>query len=393
MDFQDNLMEEIQTWASEGCTPTGRSGHRISCTESFLFCVGGYHPDHGPLQDVWRLNLSTGEWEKLSSSSSTPGETVSHCLVSTEDELLLFGGTSFPFGSSIGVDVHACDKRTGEWRALESHGETPPALYGQASRRVGDYVYTVGGTSGYHFSLHAHALHLPTGTWSSLATNDLFKGEEPSGRYRAEIGVVPGRIVVVGGAAASSVYPLDEVPVLDVDTGKWAVKKTNPDPLVHAHPSPRRCHAAVQRGKDLYIIGGTDGTEIFDDVWKLDLHSLSWARLALVLPRPLYFHDAAVTPVSSVGLCYGRGGGGERVFFLRRGPLALARKRSSSLFRARLDAPPLLEAAWESFASHCPTIITPLPASVTPSSATPTAHDFLAAGVPRRLMQRLVKLH
>nr|XP_027209776.1 kelch domain-containing protein 10-like [Penaeus vannamei] len=230
MDFQDNLMEEIQTWTGEGCTPTGRSGHRISCTDSFLFCVGGYHPAHGPLQDAWRLNLSTCEWEQLSDASSTPAETVSHCLVSTKDELLVFGGTSYPFGSSIGVDVSACDKRTGEWRVLECQGEAPPALYGQASRRVGDYVYTVGGTSGYHFSLHAHALHLPTGTWSSLATNALFKGEEPSGRYRAEIGVVPGRIVVAGGAAASTVFPLDEVSLLKyrdklINSGVTLLKK------------------------------------------------------------------------------------------------------------------------------------------------------------------------
>ncbi|XP_042891089.1 kelch domain-containing protein 10-like [Penaeus japonicus] len=380
MDFQDNLMEEIQTWAGEGCTPSGRSGHRISCTDSFLYCVGGYHPAHGPLQDAWRLNLSTGEWEQLSDSSSTPSESVSHCLVSTKHELLVFGGTSYPFGSSIGTDVHACDKRTGEWRTLDGCGDLPPALYGQASRRVGDYVYTVGGTSGYHFSMHAHALHLPTGTWTSLATNDLFKGEEPSGRYRAEIGVVPGRIVVVGGAAAATVFPLDEIPVLDVDTGKWAVKKTHPDPLVHAHPSPRRCHAAVQRGKDLYIMGGTDGSEVFDDLWKLDLHSLSWARLSLVLPRPLYFHDAAVTPNGSLYVYGGLSSIGSR-------------ERSSSLFRVRLDAPPLLEAAWESFSSHCPTLSTPLPASVMPKTTAPTAHDFLAAGVPRSLIQRLAKLH
>lgn len=70
-----------------------------------------------------------------------------------------------------------------------------------------------------------------------------------------------------------------------------------------------------------------------------------------------------------------------------------SRERSQSLFRARLDAPPLLEAAWESFASHCPTISTPMPASVTPAITTPTTLDFLAAGVPRRLIQRLAKLN
>lgn len=34
---------------------------------------------------------------------------------------------------------------------------------------------------------------------------------ESLGRYRAEIGVAAGRVVVVGGASAFTVFPLDQV--------------------------------------------------------------------------------------------------------------------------------------------------------------------------------------
>lgn len=44
-------------------------------------------------------------------------------------------------------------------------------------------------------------------------------------------------------------------------------------------------------------MGGTDGNEVFSDVWRLDLLSMAWTRLALTLPTPLYFHDAALTKV------------------------------------------------------------------------------------------------
>lgn len=47
----------------------------------------------------------------------------------------------------------------------------------------------------------------------------------------------------------------------------------------------------------MYVMGGTDGEEVFSDVWRLDLLSLAWTRLALTLPTPLYFHDAALTKV------------------------------------------------------------------------------------------------
>ncbi|KAK7068074.1 hypothetical protein SK128_013744 [Halocaridina rubra] len=376
----DKLMEEIQTWTTEDYIPLGRSGHRISCSDSFLYCVGGYHPAYGTLREAWRLNLSTGEWEQLSDSSATPPTSISHCMVSVGHDLLTFGGTGFPFGSVMSSDIHACNKTTGEWRTISAEGEAPPHLYGQACRRLGDYVYTVGGTSGYHFSLQVHVFHLPTSTWRCLASSQMFKQEnEPSGRYKAEIGVIPNQIVVVGGSSASTVFPLDEVPVFDNLTGEWSLKATKQDPRLHAYPSPRKCHAAVQRGTDLYIIGGADGNEVFDDIWKLNLITLAWSRLDLVTPVPLYFHDAAVTPNGCLYIYGGSTslGSGER---------------SSRVFRTRLQAPPLLEAAWDTFTINCPAITIPMPDYLTVNQGGPTHSDFLEAGVPRGLVERLNRL-
>ncbi|KAG7158053.1 Kelch domain-containing protein 10-like 2 [Homarus americanus] len=337
--MQDRFMDEVQTWSAEGHTPTGRSGHRISCSESFLYCVGGYNPSCGPLQETWRLNLSTCEWEQISDPSNTPKASVSHCLTSCGRDLLMMGGTSFPFGSLLSSQVEACDVNTGQWRSLGTSGHSPPQLYGQAVRRLGDNMYVVGGTSGYHFSMHAHALHLPTLTWTCLAPHGILK-----------------------------------LPVLSLDTGKWEMVKTHPDPLVNAYPSPRRCHAAVQKDTELYVIGGTDGSEVQSDVWKLDLIYLTWTKVNLQLPKPLYFHDAALT---KSGYLYVYGGLSS----------IGSTDRSSTVYRARLDTPPLLEAAWESF-THCPALKT----TPSASSTAPTARDLLAAGVPRNLVIRLGNL-
>ncbi|XP_068205572.1 kelch domain-containing protein 10-like [Palaemon carinicauda] len=371
------IMEAIPNW-SAGSYPVGRSGHRISCTDSFLYTVGGFHPSTGALAEAWRLNISTGEWEQLSNSEDdgTPSTCISHCMASLGQELLIFGGTSYPFGSAMSNEIHACDKATGKWRVVPSEGDIPQEMYGQAFRRMGDYIYTVGGTSGYHFSLQAHALHLPTMTWSCLASSDLYKGNEPSGRYKAEIGVVLGRIVVVGGSSADIVFPLDEVPVLDIEQGKWSLKSTKPDPRFHAYPSPRKCHASVQRGADLYVIGGASGDEVFDDIWKLDLLTLTWSRTCLVLPVPLYFHDAAFSPNGSL--------------FVYGGSTAVgSSERSTAVFRARLQAPPLLEAAWEAFATNCSFDSVE---EEQPLDSRTQSLELLAAGVPRRLIQRLRKL-
>lgn len=48
----------------------------------------------------------------------------------------------------------------------------------------------------------------------------------------------------------------------------------------------------------VYICGGYDGTQIFDDLWEIDLKTLRWRCLPARLPLPVYFHAAAVTRVS-----------------------------------------------------------------------------------------------
>ena len=51
---------------------------------------------------------------------------------------------------------------------------------------------------------------------------------------------------------------------------------------------------------DVYMLGGYDGTEIYGDIWKLNLKTYKWTKLAAQMPKPSYFHSAAITSVSCV---------------------------------------------------------------------------------------------
>lgn len=59
-------------------------------------------------------------------------------------------------------------------------------------------------------------------------------------------------------------------------------------------------------------------------------------------------------------------------------------QRSEAVFRAQLQAPPLLEAAWGAFTVNCPPLLSP--------GQTPNSMDLLAAGVPRNMVKRLARL-
>lgn len=59
-------------------------------------------------------------------------------------------------------------------------------------------------------------------------------------------------------------------------------------------------------------------------------------------------------------------------------------QRSEAVFRAQLQAPPLLEAAWGAFTGHCPAFLS--------ANESITKKDLLAAGVPRSMVKRLARL-
>lgn len=68
-------------------------------------------------------------------------------------------------------------------------------------------------------------------------------------------------------------------------------------------PEPRRCHGSVQYTNEktgvtsVVISGGYNGDHVFSDVWRLDLNLLQWTCLRkCILPCPVYFHSAALTP-------------------------------------------------------------------------------------------------
>lgn len=94
-----------------------------------------------------------------------------------------------------------------------------------------------------------------------------------------------------------------EIPTFDLKTNNWKLLNTHGDCYDNTVPAPRRCHGSVQytdekTGATMVVIsGGYNGDRVFSDMWRLNLSTLQWIRLRkCVLPRPVYFHSAALTP-------------------------------------------------------------------------------------------------
>lgn len=134
-------------------------------------------------------------------------------------------------------------------------------------------------------------------------------------------------------------------------------------------PPARRCHGAVQldgeMGTQIFITGGYNGLDVFDDLWKLELTTFQWTRIDICrLPRPTYFHSTAATPE---GKLYVFGG-----IYVSDGV-----KRSNDVFTTWLCIPKLGEMCWEALLKYNPGILAM------------KTDELIDVGLPRKFVERL----
>lgn len=322
--FQTFRIEELEP-KSGSPIPKARSGHRIASYNGKIYSFGGYNPkidigDEEMLEDpfweescplfkeLWEFNISSCTWRKISLEGSIPDQLASHTSVFHpvyRDCLLIYGGTGNPFGSVTSTAIHACNVNTGKFtklNTLPSQGE-PMALYGQSIALNSDgCLYTFGGTTGFQYFMDVNRIDLTSSepAWERL--NFAADPGEPYPRYRHEIGIYKNNIYLLGGGTSSEVCGFQAIATFSIEQRHWFITRTNNDRKAtidegdgNGYPDARRCHGLIQSGSKMYIIGGYDGNDIFNDVWCLDLVTVTWKKIHINLPKPVYFHSVTLT--------------------------------------------------------------------------------------------------
>eukprot|EP00088_Acartia_fossae_P030476 TRINITY_DN3145_c0_g2_i14.p1 TRINITY_DN3145_c0_g2~~TRINITY_DN3145_c0_g2_i14.p1 ORF type:complete len:419 (-),score=42.95 TRINITY_DN3145_c0_g2_i14:221-1477(-) len=305
--------------------PKARSGHRIASYNGKIYSFGGFNPkileeDEEMLEDpfwnesrplfkeLWEYNLSSCTWRKIDVKGTIPNQLASHTAIfhpSQSGRLLVYGGTGNPFGSVTSSAIHVCDVNTGIFTKLNTASSTgdPMALYGQSiTIDETGCLYTVGGTTGFQYFMDVNVIDLNSCEPSWQRLNSTADPSEPFPRYRHEIAVYKGKIYLLGGGTSTSVCGFQTIPTFSIDENFWYATKTSHDRNVtidegdgNGYPDARRCHGLVQSGNQVWIVGGYDGQDIFNDIWNLDLANFSWKKIDLDLPKPVYFHGVTLT--------------------------------------------------------------------------------------------------
>lgn len=354
--------------------PKARSGHRIACDYRNLYSYGGFNPsisendpdmlddqtwvESKPLfKELWRFNLVTQRWKRLPGQENMPNELASNAVILCGKALMVYGGTGVPFGDSCSNQLYICNVDSGAIKIVPATGELPEPQYGQALICHGPYLYTVGGTTGYDYTCDIHRFNLKSGVWEIVYICTGKDECEPYGRYRHELAFDGKMIYVLGGGTSSEAYGFSEIPAFDLKTNSWRTLTTHGDKFCRNSiyetmvPEPRRCHGSVQYTDEksgvtsVVISGGYNGDSVFSDVWRLDLSTLQWTLLKeCILPSPVYFHSAALTPE------------GRMYIFGGIAKINNEMERTNAVYSAWLTIPKLSDICWQALNNYYPSL-------------------------------------
>lgn len=127
-------------------------------------------------------------------------------------------------------------------------------------------------------------------------------GPRPSGRYGHSLNILGSKIYIFGGQVEG--YFMNDLSAFDLNQlqmpqNKWELlvpNSDNPGNYQGKIPPARTNHSVITYGDKMYLFGGTNGFQWFNDVWCYDAAINQWSQLDCIgyIPVPREGHAAAI---------------------------------------------------------------------------------------------------
>jgi len=231
--------------------------------------------------DVWRLDLDSYSWTQVSTSGSPPPPVGGHTSIydPVEHRMLVFGGG---IDGGILTGVYELDLDSYIWSLLSTTGEVPTARWDHCavynSQNHSMVIFGGRDLGGALDDLWMLYLHTSAGlVWQRI------KSYGPSERMGQRAIYVPDRnsMLVFGGSnywvEPWPYFHYNDLWEFNFDTQTWSQLF----PATKVLPPARDANLACYDGMNnrMLIFGGIgDYDVILNDLWELDLTTLSWRR-------------------------------------------------------------------------------------------------------------------
>lgn len=256
---------ETMCWSKPKVTgdlPPPRRAHSATMVDKRLYVFAG---GDGPyyFNDLYIFDTISLRWTKPDVDGTPPSPRRAHTSNYYNGQLIIFGG-----GNGVGAlnDVFILDiKDTNrpEWKRMECKGNIPIGRGYHTSNLVDGKLIVIGGSDGHMSFNDIHVLRLDTRIWYQIKTDEI---HNRLGHTATQVG---SYLFIVGGHDSISYTP--EILTLNLVNLQWEPRK-----VCGQKPPGRGYHQAWLRDSRLFVHGGFDGKEIYDDLYFIDLAACAY---------------------------------------------------------------------------------------------------------------------
>ncbi|CAF0881963.1 unnamed protein product [Didymodactylos carnosus] len=251
-DFVSLTWTELKP-TNELTVPSKRCKHSAVVYQNFMYIFGGWDSS-GKLNDMYRYNFQTNEWETVQ-CSNPPTARSAHSVVIYNNFMYLFGG----IGHNKYNDMYKFNFKNNQWSVVSQKNPPPKRSSYGGAHIFEDKMYIVCGLGCGKFN-DCHCFDFKTLEWTEIKPPSKQR-VLPDKRGRHTCVLSGSNLYMFGGYVG--IQRSNKLFVFSLETYEWSqIDLKNV-------PAPREGHSAVLYNGNMFVFGGW-----YDDGWFNDMYTL-----------------------------------------------------------------------------------------------------------------------
>ncbi|KAI9499993.1 hypothetical protein BX070DRAFT_196555 [Coemansia spiralis] len=269
-----------KTW---GTRPPKMRSQSLNVIGSNIYVFGGWN-NTVCYNDVYVLDTETMFWSRMATTGDEVPPCRAHTATAVGHRIFVFGGGD---GTQYFSDLYVLDTKACVWTRAKASGKSPSARRTHTCFYYDGFVYLFGGGDGHRALNDLWRVRAePVGgafEWEEVETT----GGRPFPRGYHTSTLVGNQVVVFGGSDGQECF--GDTSLLNLDTMEWAHVSIDP-------PLTRLAHSATLVGMYLFVVCGHDGADYSNQVLMLKLDTLRWETRMIFgqAPVPRGYHACAL---------------------------------------------------------------------------------------------------